>query len=248
MNLRCLAFNRRRIRVPDGFRNRRKISPGNMTQKQKSPYGSWKSPITSDVIVAGTIGLGEIALDGKDTYWIESRPAERGRSVIVRRTPDGSVADVTPPGLNARTTVHEYGGGAYLVDAGVVYFSNFSDQRLYRQAPGQEPQSLTSTDKMRYADSVIDHRRNLIYCVREDHTGGGRDAINTLVRVNLEGDTGGEIIVSGNDFYSSPRLSPNGSRLAWLTWNHPNLPWDGTELWIGELDTEGQIVGSRLAA
>src|SRR5947207_13445634 len=86
------------------------------------PYGSWKSPITSDVIVAGTIGLGEIALDGEDTYWVESRPSEGGRSVIVRRTPDGSVADVTPPGFNARTTVHEYGGGAYMVDAGVVYF------------------------------------------------------------------------------------------------------------------------------
>lgn len=219
-----------------------------MTEKTKAPYGSWKSPITSDVIVAGTIGLAEIALDGEDTYWIESRPSEGGRSVIVRRTPDGAVADVTPQGFNARTTVHEYGGGAYLVDAGTVCFSNFSDQRLYRQAPGEEPQPLTSTEKMRYADGVIDRRRNLIYCVREDHTGGGRDAINTLVRVNLAGESGGESIVSGNDFYSSPRLSPGGNRLAWLTWNHPNLPWDGTELWVGELDTEGHIVRARLAA
>ncbi len=219
-----------------------------MTGKTKAPYGSWKSPITSDVIVAGTIGLGEIALDGDDTYWVESRPSEGGRSVIVRRTPDGAVADVTPPGFNARTTVHEYGGGAYVVDAGAVYFSNFTDQRLYLQAPGKEPQPLTSTDKMRYADSVIDHRRNLIYCVREDHTGGGRDAINTLARVNLARDRGAEVIVSGNDFYSSPRLSPDGSRLAWLTWNHPNLPWDGTELWVGELNAEGRIVQARLAA
>src|SRR5437867_2430875 len=164
-----------------------------MTEKTKAPYGSWKSPITSDVIVAATIGLGEIALDGEDTYWIESRPSEGGRSVIVRRTPDGSVADITQPGLNARTTVHEYGGGAYMVDDGVVYFSNFTDQRLYRQAPGEEPQPLVSTDKMRYADGVVDRPRNLIYCVREDHTGGGRDAINTLVRINLERDTGEEV-------------------------------------------------------
>jgi dipeptidyl aminopeptidase/acylaminoacyl peptidase len=219
-----------------------------MSEKTKTPYGSWKSPITADVIVAGTIGLGDIALDGEDTYWVESRPSEGGRSVIVRRTPDGTVADVTPPGFNARTTVHEYGGGAYLVVDGAVYFSNFTNQRLYRQAPGESPQPITSTEKLRYADGVIDRPRNLIYSVREDHTGGGRDAINTLVRLNLAGDTGGEVIVSGNDFYSSPRLSPDGSRLTWLTWNHPNLPWDGTELWVSELDTEGRIVRARLAA
>lgn len=219
-----------------------------MTEKTRAAYGSWKSPITSDVIVAGTIGLGEIALDGEDTYWIESRPSEGGRSVIVRRTPDGAVADVTPPGFNARTTVHEYGGGSYLVDAGTVYFSNFTDQRLYRQPSGEGPQPITSTEMLRYADGVIDRRRNLIYSVREDHRGGGRDAINTLVRVNLAGDTSGDVIVSGNDFYSSPRLSPDRSRLAWLAWNHPNLPWDGTELWVGDLDSEGRIVGSRVAA
>ena len=216
--------------------------------KQTRPYGSWKSPITSDLIVAGTIGLGEITLDGEDVYWIESRPSEGGRSVIVRRTPDGNIADVTPPGFNARTTVHEYGGGAYFVDAGTVYFSNFKDQQLYRQAPGQAPQPITSTEKMRYADGVIDHHRNLIYCVREDHTAGGRDAINTLVKINLAGDTAGEVIVSRNDFYSSPRLSPDGKRLAWLTWNHPNMPWDGTELWVGELDEDGRIASAGLVA
>src|SRR5260370_22323348 len=98
-----------------------------MTGKTKAPYGSWKSPITSDLIVAGTIGLGDIALDGEDTYWIESRPSEGGRSVIVRRTPDGIVTDVTPPEFNARTTAHENGGGSYIVDAGPGDFSNFAD-------------------------------------------------------------------------------------------------------------------------
>ncbi|MEK6285558.1 MAG: S9 family peptidase [Acidobacteriota bacterium] len=219
-----------------------------MTEKLKAPYGSWKSPITSDLIVAGTIGLGDIGLDGEDIYWIETRPSEGGRSVIVRRPPDGTTTDVTPPGFNARTTVHEYGGGAYFVHEGTVYFSNFSDQRLYRQAPGEQPQPITTAEKMRYADGVIDRRRNLIYCVREDHTSGGRDADNTLVKVNAGGDEGGEVIASGNDFYSSPRLSPDGNRLAWLTWNHPNLPWDGVELWVGELDEDGRIVRKELAA
>lgn len=220
-----------------------------MTEKMVAPYGSWKSPITSDLIVAGTIGLGEIALDGDDIYWIESRPSEGGRSVIVRRTPDGAIADVIPPGFNARTTVHEYGGGAYFVDAGTVYFSNFTDQRLYRQSPGETPQPITSTGKMRYADGVIDHGRNLLYSVREDHTEGGRDAINTLVKINLGGgDTSGDVIASANDFCSSPRLSPDGNRLAWLTWNHPNLPWDGTDLWVGELDESGRITSAKIVA
>lgn len=211
-------------------------------------YGSWKSPITSDLIVAGTIGLGDITFDGDDLYWIESRPSERGRSVIVRCTPDGTVTDITPPDFNSRTTVHEYGGGAYLVDGGVVYSSNFSDQQLYRQEKDREPQAITSTPKMRYADGVLDKHRNLIFCVREDHTQGGRDAINTLTKINSDGDEAGEVIVSGNDFYSSPRLSPDGKQLAWLTWNHPNMPWDGTELWIGDLDEAGRIGASRRVA
>jgi len=211
-------------------------------------YGSWKSPITSDLIVAGTIGLGEITFDGDDLYWIESRPSERGRSVIVRRTPDGTVTDVTPYDFNSRTTVHEYGGGAYIVDAGDVYFSNFSDQQLYRQEKDQAPEAFTSTPKMRYADGVLDKKRNLIYSVREDHTQGGRDAINTLTKIDLAGDSAGEVIVSGNDFYSSPRLSPDEKQLSWLTWNHPNMPWDGTELWVGDLDEDGRIGASRRVA
>src|SRR5215510_8488226 len=216
--------------------------------RHSKPFGSWKSPITSDLIVAGTIGLGEILLYGEDIFWIESRPSEAGRSVIVRRTPDGNTSDVTPPGFNARTTAHEYGGGSYIVDDDTVYFSNFTDQQLYRQRLGQSPERITSAEKIRFADGVLDHRRNQIYCVQEDHSAGGRDAVNTIVKVNIAGNTSGEVIVSGNEFYSSPRLSPDGKRLAWLTWNHPNMPWDGTELWVGELDDNGRILGARLIA
>src|SRR2546423_11378640 len=152
-----------------------------VAEMKVAPYGSWKSPITSELIVSGTIGLGEVALDGDDIYWIESRPAEEGRSVIVRRTPDGQTVDATPPPFNVRTRVHEYGGGAYCVDDRVVYFSNFADQRLYRTAPDGAPQPLTPAAELRYADAVVDRRRNRIVCVREDHRESGHEAVNTLV-------------------------------------------------------------------
>jgi len=218
-----------------------------------APYGSWKSPITSDLIVGGSIGLGQTAIDGGDTYWIEMRPIEEGRSVIMRRTPDGETIDVTPQGFNARTRVHEYGGGDFVVSDGAIYFSNFADQRLYRQSPGTlsaTPQPLTPALDLRYADPVIDRTRNLLFAVREDHTNAEREAVNTLVCLDLknENEDGGRVLVSGHDFYSSPRLSPDGKRLAWLAWNHPNMPWDGCELWVGELSADVGIVSSELVA
>jgi hypothetical protein len=139
-----------------------------------APYGTWKSPITSDVIVSESITIGQTALDGDDIYWTEMRPAEGGRYVVVRRAPDGTARDVTPAPFNARTRVHEYGGGAYAVDAGTLYFSNFADQRLYRQRCG-EPRPLTPAAAYRYADYCIDRARNSLICVREDHTDGEYD-------------------------------------------------------------------------
>src|SRR5829696_9049773 len=169
-----------------------------------APYGSWKSPITSDLIVKGSIGVGSVALDREDVYWLEMRPSEAGRSVIVRRTPDGSTADVTPKPFNARTRVHEYGGGDYTVADGTVYFSNFDDQRLYVQAEGTEPRALTPEAMMRYADAVVDPLRRRLVCVREDHTAGG-EAANAVVSISLEDGSSVSILASGNDFYSSPR-------------------------------------------
>jgi dipeptidyl aminopeptidase/acylaminoacyl peptidase len=204
------------------------------------PYGSWKSPITAELVAAGEIGLEQIRLDSDDIYWIERRAQAGGRKVIVRRSPNGQLSDLTPFPLNARTRVHEYGGGDYTVLNGTIVFSNFTDQRLYLQQPGSEPKSLTPDAPLRYADGQVDRRRNAFFCVREDHSGQG-EAINTLVRVDLNRAGPGTIVVSGNDFYSSPRLSPDGSLLAWLTWNHPNMPWNGTELWVGELNSEGSV-------
>jgi len=217
-----------------------------MTQPQTAPYGSWRSPITSDLIVAGTIGLGSARFDGSDIYWTELRPTEKGRNVLVRRTPDGQTIDVTPEPFNVRTRVHEYGGGSYLVHQGVVYFSNFADQRVYRQAVGQLPTPITPEVAWRYADGAMDATRDRLIYVREDHTGDG-EPVNTLVAVPLDGSEQ-TVLVSGNDFYAAPRLSPDGTQLAWITWNHPNMPWDSTELWVAEVQPDGSLGQATLVA
>ncbi|HBL60745.1 MAG TPA: peptidase [Cyanobacteria bacterium UBA8803] len=212
-----------------------------MAQAKIAPYGSWKSPITADLIVAGTIGLGQIVLDGADTYWIEGRPAEAGRNVVVRHTPDGTIADVTPSPFNARTRVHEYGGGAFTVKEGTIYFANFADQRLYEQTPDAEPQPLTPAANWRYADATIDGQRQRLICVREDHTEESHEPVNALVSINLNDGEDIQVLASGSDFYASPRLSPDGSQLAWLSWNHPLMPWDGTQLWVAPIQTDGTL-------
>ena len=219
-----------------------------MSNPKIAPYGSWKSPITSDLIVSGTIPLLQIVLDGEVIYWTEGRPSEKGRVVIMRRTPDGKTTEMTPASFNVRTRVHEYGGGAFLVEHGTIYFSNFADQRVYRQDPGSEPRPITPAVDMRYADGVMDSKRNRIIAVREDHTAHG-EAINTIIALDPNGDdAGGTVLVSGNDFYSNPRVSPDGKHLAWLTWNHPNMPWDGTALWVGDFNRMGEITSARLVA
>jgi dipeptidyl aminopeptidase/acylaminoacyl peptidase len=220
-----------------------------MAEPRIAPYGSWKSPVTTDAVVSATIRLTGVALDHGDIYWIEGRPTEGGRHAIVKCSGnDGTISDVIPQSFNARTLVHEYGGGSYAVHEGTIYFSNFSDQRLYRVRSGEEPVPITEPGERRYADGTIDGKRRRLICICEDHTNKEREAVNTLVSVALDGSKDVYTLVSGNDFYSSPRLSPDGSRLAWLTWNHPNMPWDGCELWVGDLDAHGYIVNVELVA
>jgi len=213
-----------------------------MTQPMIAPYGSWKSPITTELIVGETVWLGgPITIDHGETYWIELRPAEAGRCVIVKRNSNGQIIDVTPKPFNVRTKVHEYGGGAYTVADGVVFFSNFDDQRLYKHNADSSSVPLTPEAGFRYADCVFDKHRGRLIGVREDHTASDREAVASIVSIDPPLCEGGRIIVSGNDFYSSPRVSPDGSRLAWLTWNHPCMPWDGTELWVGRFKSDGTV-------
>ena len=208
-----------------------------MTQARIAPYGTWKSPISTQDVFGKFIGIGSVRLAGEQVFWVEMRPD--GRNVIVRRSADGNISQVTPGTFNVRSRVHEYGGGAYLVVEGNVYFSNFKDQRIYRQVPGAEPHVLTRMEGMRYADAVWDAQRRRLIAVREDHTGIDSQPTNTIVGIEPGAEGAEQVLVSGNDFYSNPRLSPDGKRLAWLTWNHPNMPWDGTELWICKISAEG---------
>ena len=211
-----------------------------------APYGSWSSPITAEQIASGSIGLGQIALDGRDIYWSEMRPAEAGRHAIVRLR-EGVTEDVLPAPFSARTRAHEYGGGAYTVADGVIYFSNDGDQCLYRLPPEGTPQLITPQGSRRYADAAIDSRRQRIACVCEDHRAGG-EPVNTIVAVNLDGRGEPVSLVSGHDFYASSRLSPDGAQLAWLAWNHPDMPWDGTELWLGDIAPNGSLSKQRCVA
>jgi dipeptidyl aminopeptidase/acylaminoacyl peptidase len=201
------------------------------------PFGSWASPISARSIAEGGVTLAGVAASGGDVYWAEQRPAEGGRTVIVR-----SGTHLTPAGFNVRTQVHEYGGGAWwLAPAspersagaeGTLYFTNWDDQRLYRQDDGGEPVAVTpepdAPRALRYADGIATPDGSVI-CVRERHA-RGREACNEIVKIAPDGSV--EIVAEGNDFYAFPRLSPDGSKLAWTEWSHPNLPWDGTFLML----------------
>ncbi len=219
-----------------------------MPQKLTRPYGSWASPITSDLIVAKSIGLGSIQSDGRNLYWYEMRPEEGGRGVIVCHDGQGAVSALVPPPFNARTRVHEYGGGTFLAADGIVYFSNFEDQRIYRVMPGVPPQALTPEGAFRYADAALDRIRQRLICVREDHSEPKREPSNTLVSLSLAGDGDARVLVAGADFYSNPRLSPDGRRICWLCWHHPNMPWDGTELWVSGVRDDGSLGDARRIA
>jgi dipeptidyl aminopeptidase/acylaminoacyl peptidase len=203
-------------------------------------YGSWRSPITAEMLVKSRVHFGETALDGETLYWVETRPEESGRNVIVARTSNCQLHDVLPPPHSARSLVHEYGGGAFLPSAGTVYFANAEDQRIWRVLPGRTPSAVTAEAKCRFADFVHDHRRNRLIAVCEDHSGADAEPANRIVQVDLgSGHVG--TLVEGADFYSTPRVSPDGSRLCWLSWNHPHMPWDHTALFVASFAADGSL-------
>ena len=231
---------------------------------KQAPHGSWKSPITAPLITATGVGLSEVWLAGGDVYWREGRPLEQGRGVVVRAStraldtqpdPRGekplSGDDVTPAGYDVRTRLHEYGGGSYFVHDRTVFFSHFADQRLYRQDPDRAPQPITPAPEtpaaLRYADGCTTSGGRVVICVRERHIDGSEPA-NEIVTLPSDGAEAPRILVGGRDFYAAPRVSPDGRRLAWLCWDHPCMPWDGTELWVGELATDGTIARAARVA
>ncbi len=232
--------------IPDSMENDATMATneaGNIT----APYGSWKSSISSDLIVADSVRLGQPRISGSDIWWSEGRPKQEGRCFLVRAGADGHCADMSDVNFNVRTRANEYGGGEYLLAGGMLYFCNNDDQRLYRCAPGTLPQALTRHDAMRYADALLDTRRQRLIAVREDHSQGGHEPINTLVAIDLN-DGSETILHAGYDFYSSPRLAPSGNQLAWICWKHPNMPWDGTELWQAEIGPDGALSQAALIA
>ncbi|MCW0215533.1 MAG: S9 family peptidase [Pseudonocardia sp.] len=214
-----------------------------------TPYGAWPTPITSELVLSSAVRLSGVQVDGDAVVWAEGRPSEGGRTQLVRREADGTVTDLLPEGFDARTGVHEYGGGAWKVHDGVVWFSNWQDQRLYRLAPGGAPEPLTPEPEVtrgdRYADVDLAPDGSYLVAIRERHPMGGTGAVdvrNEIVRLSPTGPSEPEVLVTGPDFVSSPRISPDGVRLVWVSWNHPSMPWDDTVLTGRNLVTGDEAV------
>ena len=217
-----------------------------------APYGSWRSTIAPEALVAGVVRLAEVRWDGEDLLWLEGRPDDGGRATLVRLRPGGTPRDVSPPGIDVRTRVHEYGGAAFLADGDVLVVSDFATGRLLRVADDRTATPMTPEGPFRFADLELDRGRGRMIAVREDHAGPG-EAVNALVAIPLDGSGAAayaaiEVLVEGSDFVSSPRLSPDGTRLAWLRWDHPNLPWDGVECVVAELGPNGRPDSGRVVA
>ena len=219
--------------------------------KQVAPYGAWVSPITAESLARGGVRLAEVRVSGADLYWLEGRPTEGGRNVVVRRAADGAIGDVTPRGYDVRTLVHEYGGGAYAVHGDAVFFASFEDQRIYRQDAGGQPRPITPEPPrpraLRYADLELSPDGRRIYCVRETHPESG-EAVNEIVTLPSDGSREPALLVGGHDFVSYPRLSPDATHLCWTSWEHPRMPWDGTDLWLAELTADGKLEEARCVA
>lgn len=201
-----------------------------------APYGSWTSPISIEMLTSASVRLGTPAVDGNDLYWTEARADQGGRVSLWRLAPHQARTELTPAPFYVRSRVHEYGGGEYAVRDGVVVVSSFDDGRVYLLSDDAPPRPLTPCGAdLRYADLRVHPTRNLVLAVREDHSSHG-EPVNTIVALDLNGPNhdGGRVLCQGADFYSTPELAPDG-RLAWVEWNHPDMPWDATRLRVAKL-------------
>jgi len=202
-----------------------------------APYGTWASGIDANAVASGSVRYSSPSVDGEDIYWVERRPDEQGRHVLVRARPGDRPLDVTPRSANLRSRVHEYGQPAYIVNGGVVHYVELADQRLYRLTEEGQPQVVTPEGPWRYADFDRHPSEPLLACIREDHSRSAHEPVTTISVLNLNAPSAGDLVVSGHDFYAYPRFSPDGQRLLWLAWRHPQMPWDGTELWVADIVT-----------
>jgi dipeptidyl aminopeptidase/acylaminoacyl peptidase len=224
-----------------------------VSQKTVAAYGTWSSPISAEMVAQGGVRLSSPWLENGVVWWLEGRAAEAGRIVLVRRDPDGRTEDVVPAGFNVRTSVHEYGGGAYCIHEGTAFFSNFDDQRLYRVEPGGQPVPITPEvegRRHRYADGRITADGSLWIGVRERHAESDRskDVVNELVVLPTDGSAAARVILDGRDFYSAPRISPDGTRLSFVAWDLPWMPWDGCELHVVDLAPDGAVANVQHVA
>jgi dipeptidyl aminopeptidase/acylaminoacyl peptidase len=220
-----------------------------------APYGSWRSSIDLELVTGAVVALGEPWLDGDDVYWLESRAAQGGRRTLLRHTLDGATHELTPDPFKVGDRVHEYGGGSYVVDRGRIVVSSPDDGRLWRLDPegATDPVALTPPGGARYADLRFDPARDRLYAVRETHDAAEPDrpdlVVNELVAIALDGSDGpGQVVASGADFYAAPRPSPDGTTLAWLEWDLPDMPWDATRLQAATVADDGSVGASRTLA
>ncbi|HTV33300.1 MAG TPA: S9 family peptidase [Methylocella sp.] len=213
------------------------------------PYGAWVSPVTTRLMTEAAIGLGSLSVDGSDLYWLEARPWEAGRVALCRRSPDGRIEDVTPHTHNVGSRVHEYGGGAYVARNGRILFSERTDGSVFLIEPAHPPRRIATPEGARYADFEFDPHHPRALAVREDHRGQPPTQPKAaLIALSLGSSEAETILAEGHDFYSSPRFSPDGQKLCWLAWDHPDMPWDGTRLFLAKVTSEGAIGAVRLIA
>jgi dienelactone hydrolase len=208
-----------------------------------TPYGLWPSPIDAEQVARQATAYDAVDTSGEAVYWLETRPSQDGRAVVVRWTEDTGVADAVPAGFDVGSRVHEYGGGAYLPAGRMLFACSQGDQRLYRIDQGCDPVPITPEPPtpmgLRYADLRLVSSGALLVCVRERHQGG--EVVNELVALPVDGSTEPWVVASGHDFYAAPRPSPDDRRLAWLTWDRPCMPWDGADLWVADLGPDGRL-------
>jgi dipeptidyl aminopeptidase/acylaminoacyl peptidase len=218
--------------------------------KAVSPYGLWPSQIDAKEVARQATAYDAVHTSGVAVYWLETRPSQDGRAVVVRWTGDAGAADAVPARFDVGSRVHEYGGGAYLPAGRTLFACSQSNQRLYRIDEERDPVPITpeppTPASLRYADLRLVSSGALLVCVRERHQDG--QVVNELVALPADGSADPWVVAGGHDFYAAPRPSPDGRRLAWLTWDRPCMPWDGADLWVADLGRDGRLGPARHVA